>query len=229
MAVATSTLVALGLAAASAGTQYYNTQQTAKRTDRALATSIRNQGEKERQATGRVNEEVEKLKGSTADASRRKSLDSYMETLLRNRGKSDNGLIGQPGGEAFQQAAARASEGVQDYGTTTADLMSRIDAPTMQRQQEAFGYGNLATDLGLIGREAKGMAFLDDLRYRKASQRNAGLDALSALLSGAAGGVAGMGGGAGGTAAFAAPSGLTYSVPVTKTGAGWHNAYGARR
>lgn len=207
MAVATSTIVALALAAAAAGTSYYNTQKTAQRTDSALAGSIRTQGQKERQATERVNAEVEKLKGSTSDAARSKRLDEYRDTLVKGRGKQNAGLNPSIGGEAFQDKAAEAVSLVDAYGGQSADLMSRIDAPGIQRQEEGFGYGNLATDLGLIGREAKGLAFLDELRLRKASQRNAGLDALSALLGGAAGGVgSGAAAGAAGPGAMAGAS-----------------------
>lgn len=207
MAVATSTWIALALAAAAAGTSYYNTQQTAKKADSALATSIRNQGKKEEDAGKRVNAEVEALKNSTSAEAREKRLGEYRDTLLKGRQKQNSALEGEVGGDAFKQRAAAAVAALDNYGGESAGLMARIDAPTLQRQGEGFGYGKLATDLGLIGRESKGMAFLDELRYRRAAQRNAGLDALSAVLGGAAGGVgAGAGGAEAGTAATAGNS-----------------------
>lgn len=206
MAIATSTAIALALAAASAGAQYYNTTQTNKRTDNALAGQIRNQGEKQKQADAKVNEEVASLQKSRSEESRVKSLDSYMDTLRKGRGKLEAGLTPNIGSDAFRADSAAAAQGVEDFAGDRAGLMARIDAPTMQRQQEAFGYGNLGTDLNLISREASGQNFLDELRVKRASQRNAGLDALSAFLGGAAGGMAG---GAGGTSTAAAQKSAT--------------------
>lgn len=199
MAIATTTAIALALAAAAAGTSYYNTQQTAKRQDNALATQLRNQSGKQKQADAKVNAEVEALKSSTAEASRQKTQAQYMDTLRQGKAKVTAGLTPNIGSDAFKQDSAAASQGVQDYGAHAADLMARIDAPSQQRQSEAFGYGNLATDLNLIQRDAQGQNFLDELRLRGV-RRNAGLDALSTFLGGAAGGVSA---GAGGAAAAA--------------------------
>lgn len=225
MAMATSTIVALALAAAAAGTSYYNTQQTAKRQDNALATSLTNQAKKQREADAKVNAEVEKVKASTAEDERRQAFSQYMDTLARGKQKADAGLEGQIGGAAFQSDAAAAKDAVAQYGAKNADLMARIDAPGLQRQGEAFGYGHLGTDLDLIGREAKGQAFLDELRLR-AVRRNAGLDALSSFLGGAASGAA-SGGFSGGGQEFQISKatlgpGATYSpttygiTPITK-------------
>lgn len=198
MAVATSTLVGLALAAAAAGTQYYNTERTAKRQDNALAGSLREQGVKQREADAKVAAEVEKMKGSTAEASRQEAQAGYMDTLRKGRSKLEAGLTPNIGGDAFRADSAAAAEGVQQFGADRAGLMARIDAPGMQRQDEAFGYGRLATDLGLIGRESRGQSFIDELRM-KAIRRDAGLDALASFMGGAAGGVA-----SGGTAAAGA-------------------------
>ena len=193
MAIATSTAIALGLAAASAGASYYNTQRTAKNTDQALATQIRNQGTKQRQANARVDTEVDHLKASTAEKSRREGLDSYLQALLANRAKLHAGLGGEIGSQAFQRASANAATGVDQYANDSADLMARMDAPGQQRQDEAFGYGRAATDISLIAREAAGQNFIDQLMVDRARRRNPWLDALSAGLSGAAG-AAGSGG-----------------------------------
>jgi hypothetical protein len=188
MAVATTTIVALALAAAAAGTSYYNTQNTAKKQDNALADSLRHQSSKQKEADAKVNQEVDALKASTSDAARAKTQAQYMDTLRQGKAKATAGLGGNIGSDAFKADSAAASQGVQDYGAKNADLLARIDAPSQQRQGEAFGYGNLATDLDLIGRDAKGQSFLDDLRLRGV-RRNAGLDAASSLMAGAAAGV----------------------------------------
>jgi len=202
MALATSTIIALGLAAAAAGTNYYNTQQTAKRQDSQLATSIRNQGAKQKEADAKVNDEVARLESSRSADEQAGRLGDFMNTLRVNKGRIEGGLTPEIGSEAFRGDAATAAGRVQEGAAKSASLLSRIDAAGMQRQGEAFGYGRLGTDLGLIGREAKGQSFLDELRLR-AIRRNAGLDAAAALMGGAASGI-----GAGGATAGAS-SGAT--------------------
>lgn len=210
MAIATSTAIALALAAAAAGTSYYNTQNTAKKQDNALATQLRGQGDKQRKADAKVNAEVERLKGSTAEESRRKGLDSYSQALRQGKHKLESGLTPNFGSDAFRADSAEAAQGVQRYGADTAGLLARMDAPSQQRQAEAFGYGNLATDLNLIGREAQGQNFLDELRLR-AVRRNAGLDAAASFMGGMAGGI-GSGAGAAGSAASAGGTGSLYAA-----------------
>ena len=195
MAMSTGTAIALALAAASAGTQYYNTQQTAKRQDTQLAESLRSQGAKQREADALVADKVTEMQGSTAESDRRQALDSYIAALRKGKGNSEAGLAPLVGSDRFKADAAAAAEGVQNYGEKTAGLMARMDAPSMQRQREATGYGRLASDIGLIGRESRGQAFIDDLRLR-AIRRNAGLDLLSGLLGAAGAAAGGLGGGA---------------------------------
>lgn len=194
MALATSTIIALALAAAAAGTSYYNTQQTAKRTDNALADQIRNQGKKQGEADAKVNDEVAKLKASRSEDERQKSLAGYLDTLRKGKGELEAGLTPNFGSAAFQQDAANDAAGVEQFASNRAGLLARMDAPLDQRRGEGYDYGNLATDLGLIGREAQGQNFLDELNVKRKSRRNAGLDALSSFLGGAAGGVSSMGG-----------------------------------
>ena len=224
MAIATTTAIALALAAAAAGTSYYNTQKTAKNADNALATQIRNQGSKQKEADAKVNEEVAKLKASRSDDERQKALTGYLDTLRGGKAQLEKGLTPDFGSATFQADAAKSAQGVEQFAQDRAGLMSRVDASLDQRRGEGYDYGRLDTDLGLIGREARGQDFLDQLAVQKASRRNAGLDALSAFLGGAAGGVSSMGSGASGQ--YTAPiSGVTY--PTNGMKAGWWNAYGA--
>ncbi len=203
-------IIALAAAAAS----QYNTQQTAKKQDNALAIDLTNQGRKQKEADSKVNAEVAKLQGSTADASRRKSLDDYTQTLMRGRKNTDAGLTQSIGSGAFQADQAAAVQGVDAYGAHNADLMSRIDAPVMQRQGEAFDYGHLGTDLELVKRQAAGQEFLDKLRYSRI-QRNPWIDAAAAGASAYGSSRMGSGGsGAGGGAAspYSNYGGNTYSA-----------------
>lgn len=197
MAIATSTAIGLALAAAAAGGQYYNTQHTAARQDQAATNAILNQSKIQKQADSAVNDEVAKLQGSNSADEAQTRLDDYMGVLRANRARTENGLTPNVGSTAFQTDAATRATGADEFAAKTAGLMARIDAPQMQRQGEAFSYGNLGTDLGLIGRQSQGQNFIDQLKLN-AIRRNAKIDLASGLMSAAGGSMAGAAGSGGG-------------------------------
>ncbi|MGH6720047.1 MAG: hypothetical protein ACREER_12075 [Alphaproteobacteria bacterium] len=177
-----------------AGLSAYNTYRTAKRQDSAAADAIRSQGRIQQRADGKVNDEITKLEGSNSADEKAKREGQFLDALYKNKGRIEGGLNTQVGGEAFQKAQSDAKSGVEAYGAENAGLLARIDAPGMQRQGEAFGFGRLATDIGLLGRESSGQAFLDDLRMRSI-RRNPWMDAGAGLLSGIGGAMGSDGGG----------------------------------
>jgi len=189
--------VGLALAVGGAAVSYDNTRKTERRTDNALFEQIRNQGLKQREADAKVNNQIQELEGSTSKDEQAGRLDDYMQTLRANRGRVEAGLTPAIGSATFRADAANDAADVMKYSGDTANLLSRIDAAGLQRQGESFGYGNLATDLSLIGREAQGLNWLDELRVKRAARRNAGQDALASLLSGAGSAVGASGGGGG--------------------------------
>lgn len=205
MAMTTSTMIGLGLAAAAAGANQYNTNKTASRQDQQAAQGIRQQGVRQQAADAKVNDAVAELEGSTAESARAQRLDEYMAGLRRNRSGMQSGLTPTIGSQAFRDDSARAVGDVQDYAERSAGLLSRIDAPAMQRQGEAFGMGNLATDLGLIGRQSAGDDFVNRLRM-SAIRRNPWIDAGASVAGAAGGNLIGSGSGAatnlGATAAY---------------------------
>lgn len=176
------------LAAAAAAGQYVNTQNTARRQDGAAADAIRNQAMLQRKADTQVDSAVQKLQGSTSADANTQRLNDYMNTLRRNKATADNGLTPTIGSQTFQTDAATRATGANDFAAKTAGLMARMDAPGMQRQQEGFDYGNLATNIGLVGRESQGQNFLDQLRLN-AIRRNAKIDLASGLMMAGAGGM----------------------------------------
>lgn len=208
--------VGLALAAVGGAVTYENTKSTNRRTDNALADQITNQSIKQREADRKVSDQVKELEGSTSADERTKRLDDYMQTLRASRGNLESGLTPAIGSETFRADAANDAGDVMKYAGDTANLMSRIDAAGLQRQGEAFGYGNLATDLNLIGREAQGQNWLDELRVKRAAQRNAGKDALAAFLGGA--------GSAVGSAGASSAGGSSGAAGDTAFG---YNAYGS--
>jgi hypothetical protein len=173
---------ALLLPLLSAGVTMYNTNRTAKKQDRALAESIRNQSTKRREQEARVNDEVNKLRESTSSDERSKRLSDYTDMLRKRNGEITAGL-GGGGGETFNKASAEGKTGVIDYGAELAGLMSRIDAPTDQRRGEGVSFGNLGIDLDNTSREAQGKAYLDKLRYDRI-RRNPWLDAAASFAMG---------------------------------------------
>lgn len=189
-----SVWVPLAIAAVSAGAQYYNTQQTARKQDNALAEQIRNQAAQQREADARVAKAVQDTAASNPDAARTDALDQYVQQLRRHQ-EAATGNLNTPVGasQAFRQDAADAALGVKNYGDQFANLMSRIDAPAIQRQQEAFNFGDLSTDIAGIKRNASGQDFLDELRLRSI-RRNPWIDAGSQIGMAYALGAAGKGG-----------------------------------
>lgn len=226
MAVATTTWLALAAMAASAGVQYQNTKNTANRADATAAQGIRQQSRKQAEADAKVNEEVEKLKGSTADDERRQRLTDYMQTIQRSKGQITSGLTPQVGSDAFKGDAAAAAQGAEAATGDRAGLLARIDAPGMQRQGEGFGFGNLATDINMIGRESKGDAFINEMRLR-AIRRNPYMDMLASGLS-AAGSAAGSSGSTGGGQYTGNINSSIYGTAPSSGGGSFLNGYGSR-
>lgn len=196
------------VAAVSAGVQYKNTQDTAKRQDNQAALGILNQSKIQKKADSRVDQTVQQLAGSTSADAKAARLDDYMNALRANKQGITRGLTPTIGGSAFQTDSAKAATGVQDNAAKTAGLMARMDAPGIQRQNEGFDYGNLASDLGQIGRQSQGQSFLDQIKLN-AIRRNAKLDLASGLASAYAGS---MTGGSGGAMSGAAGGGAGYGV-----------------
>jgi hypothetical protein len=176
--------VPLIMMAVGTGAQVYNQRRTEKKQDQQLASSIRNQSAKQREADARVSKEVEDLEKSTSRDERNKALDDYMRTIALGKKKAESGLDPDIGSATFQADAQGAREGMAEYAGRTADFMAREDAPRMQRQGEAFGFGKLATDIGMIGRESRGDAFIDEMRMRMI-RMNPWIQAGGSLLQGA--------------------------------------------
>lgn len=195
--------VPLMMAAASAATSAYNTRRTAKKQDRALAEKIRTQGRKQQEADARVNATLDGMKGSNPAAERAAALSEYVAQVRANNG-GQSGLGTQAGrtSDAFTEAAADAALGVTQATDRLAGQMATQDGATRQRQREGREQVGLGTDIGMIRREADGLAYLDDMRIN-AIRRNPWLDAASAVMGAMAGGM-GAGAGAGGGMAGAA-------------------------
>ncbi|WP_414497721.1 hypothetical protein [Stenotrophomonas maltophilia] len=185
-------LIPIAIALAGTAAQQAETQRVERKQDQETAQGLLNQSRRQQEADRRVNDEIAQLETSTADAARNDRLGQYMQQLQRGRKQAVAGLGGPIGGATFQADAGAARAGADNAAATTAGLMSRIDAPQLQRQQEAFGYGKLATDLDMEARASRGQQFIDQLRLRQIRRRPE-VDLLAGLATAAGGSMAGGG------------------------------------
>lgn len=192
----TELLVGAALAAAGAGVNAYNQNQTVKHQDEETARGIALQGQHQQDANVRVNQEVDAMKNSSPEASRASAANDFLEQLRRTRAQAVSGP-GAVKGSRYAADTADAQSSVSDLGTRTAGLLSRINAPAFQRQNEQQGFAQLSSDLGTIGRDSAADQFLTQLRLRQA-RPNAGVGLLGDALSGAGSAVAGGGYGSSG-------------------------------
>lgn len=187
--------IPLVLQAISGVASYVNTRNTANRQDAALATSIRNQAAKQREANTVVNQLVQKAADSNPQTYQQSTLQRYLAQVAANKANAEGGLnqVGRTS-DAYRTGALDAALGIGQYGAGLSGLLSRIDAPTLQRQQEGFDRVAAANLVGQISREAKGQEYLDKLKYDRV-RRNPWLDLFAGVASSAAG--AGLGSGSG--------------------------------
>jgi hypothetical protein len=200
-------IIPIALMAAGTLAQQSENDRVIKKQDEATAQGLLNQSRRQQDTDRRVNEEIAQLETSTADAARNERLGQYMQTLQRGRKQAVAGLEAPIGGATFQADAGAARTGADNAAATTAGLLSRIDAPQLQRQGEAFGYGKLATDIDMAARESRGQQLIDQLRLR-GIRRRPEVDLLAGLATSAGGAMAG--GGGGGFAAAAPRLGANY-------------------
>lgn len=178
------------LALTSAGLGAYNSNQTAKKQDRAAADSIRNQRRLQDEANARVNKTLQDVKASSPEEERKSADAIYREQILKAQELARANMEERGLSSDYDQAAASANTQAQGYAEKLAGLMARMDGAVNQRVNEGFAFGNLTNDLGGIKRQSEGQQWIDQL---KASQirRNPWIDAASAALSAYAGGKAG--------------------------------------
>ncbi len=204
-------IIPIALMAAGTLAQQSENDRVIKKQDEATAQGLLNQSRRQQDADRRVNDEIAQLETSTAADDRAQRLGQYMQQLQRSQRQALSGLNSPIGGATFQADAGAARAGADNAAATTAGLMSRIDAPQLQRQQEAFGYGKLATDLDMEARASRGQQFIDQLRLRQIRRRPE-VDLLAGLATSAGGAMAG-GGGRG------------FGAPAPRMGANFYGSY----
>lgn len=176
------------MAALSAGASVYNAEQTAKRQDNELARQIIAQGERQRAADKIVQDAVLRQGQSSPDEARQSSLDQYLTQLQRTQGQAASGLdqLGAVS-DRFSEDSEDAAGDIAATGQRTADIMSRIDAPLLQRQEEGIAFGRLGGDIARVGALSDSDRYLGDIRMR-GIRRNPWIDAAAAAAQGYASG-----------------------------------------
>lgn len=195
--------IPLVLAAVGTGASVYNTKQTAKKTDNALARQIEAAAQKGREGNKLTTELVDKTAESSPQASEQNALKQYITQLQSANGVATAG-IGEGGGasDRYNAESAEAALGVGQYGEQLAGTASKIDAPKRQRDEESFDRARTGSKLLDVERRARAIDFIKGLAVQKAGVRNPYVDAFSQLANGAAGSYTG-GAGAGTAAAGA--------------------------
>lgn len=171
----------IGLLAASAGLtglSAYNQNQALKKQDAATAAGIRQNALLQQQANARVNQVVQQQAQSnpaqiTADRNAQ-----YLDALRQNQQLAQQRLLRSGLGQAYAQRAAANQGAENDYAQRMANLMAQADAPGLQRQQEAFNFGDLGTDIGVLNDQSRGNQFVTGLKV-KGIQPNPLLGALA--------------------------------------------------
>lgn len=185
----TGVIAGLALSAAASAAQYANTRNVQKRQDNIAADGIRKQAANQREANARLNQTLDTIKGSRPDGARESAQVTYLDQVRRNLARANAGLATQGVSEQYDEMATEAQGDTQGYAARVADLMSRIDAGALQRQQEGNAVGNMRMDFSRIGGNARGDDFLTRLMMGGV-RRNAGLDLAAGLLSAGAGAAA---------------------------------------
>lgn len=180
-------LVPALLTAGGAGLSYYNGRQTAKRQDNIVAGQIRQQGARQQEANRAIADAMQQRAGQGADDERASIGSQYLDQVRNAQANAQRGLgqVGAVSG-AYQQDANNAALGIGDYGTRTAGLMARMDAPAQQRQREGISDARTAMDLDQIGRRSRSDDYLAHLRLQ-GTQRDPWMDLASSLMGVGAG------------------------------------------
>lgn len=207
MGVAAIPYIVAGLSAAGS---VYNTRQTQDQQNDIAMQGVQAQRANQREADAEIAEGIGKMGQSSPEEASKKATGEFLDQLRRSRSQA----VGesQIGGEDFTRDLASAKDDVTQYGTRNADVMGRINAPFLQRQQEGVNMGRIASRLNTIGRNSNADQFLTQLRMGTVS-RNPWIDAGAEIGGGVAGGLAGSGA----TSRPAAPQGRRYVAPTVDT------------
>ena len=187
--------IPLVMAAVGTAASAYNTNQTAKRQDNQLAAQLRQQAAKQHEADAKTAQLIQAQAASSDADERAGSLAQYTKTLQQHQRQAVNPLQVQGAvSDAYKRAGSDAALGIANFGANQANMVSSIDAPTQQRQNDQFVMDRYKNDIDNISRFSRGDDFLADMKLR-AIRRNPWIDAGASLANSYAGSSAGNVGG----------------------------------
>lgn len=214
------TWVAVAVTAAAALTSAYNTRRTAQKQDRALAEGIRQQAKIQKRGNQQISDALSKLEKSRPGAEQASALEQYRQAIRGTEQQARSGQAVEGLSEAYDEATRAGTATAQGNVGNIADLLSRIDAPGLQRQREAIGTADLGLNLSTLGRDAQGADFLSRMKAQNI-RRNPWLDAAAAAMNSYAGGGGFSGGATGTNIGGYRASGVSGTPQTTASGAGY--------
>lgn len=180
----TELLIPAALSLLSGGMSYYNTRQTAKKQDNALASQIQHQRQVQQEADARTRSLIQQQGQRNDSAEKAKGMAANTGVLAANQQQAMNPLRTQGAvSQAYANSGANAVQGIANYGNNQADLLSSIAAPGQERQNNIKNLDNYNSDIGLLKRKAEGQNYLDQLKFQSI-HRNPWLDFGASMASG---------------------------------------------
>lgn len=180
--------VPLIIMAVAAGAQAYNTHQTAKKRDQALARGIEKQAKIEQRNAEQAKRFMDELEAG-GEAGSGTFQDRYSKQLKLKQAEAMQGLVRHGGqSDAAKSKAAAGESSANEYGGFFAKNFGDIDDENVQRLNEGIKHLGLGTNFSVSGREAQAQDYL--ARLKAASiQRNPWIDILSSVGMAYAGGM----------------------------------------
>ncbi len=170
------------IAGLSAAGQGVNQMQANKRQQNAQVQSIANQGAIRGNANALVKNLTDQIAKNSPQKDAAKETGDFVNTLRRNQaGKDQDTNFGAPtsalppaagASSRYRNDSANASTENQQFGTTMADEVGKIDSAVRQRQNEGLAQQTLGTGLNQLGAQSYTQNFVDQLRAQAAGQAN---------------------------------------------------------
>ena len=196
--------VPMALAAASAGAQAYNAQQSNSRAQASEVQAIQNQQDLRNKAAADVTKATQQIAADNPANLKAQADAQYVNELRRNAAGAQSGTTGgtQTFGQStsslptnvnankrYKQDVNASQKEVQQFGNTDANNMAGIDSAIRERQNEGLNLSTLQTNLDALGAQSWNQNFVDQLRAQSAGQLNPWISLGSAILGQTASGV----------------------------------------
>lgn len=187
-------LVPLAASAAGAAANRKAETDATERSDKIATDAILRQAANNREADTKVSQAVQKIAASNPQAAVNDRRTQYLDALRRAQPETDSAMPATPGASArFAEDVNAAGMSATARGADEADTLANLEAPGIQRQNEANVTAQAGSDLGLIAGRSRSDDYLTRLRLARV-RPNASLKAFGSLLSGAGGAAASNGG-----------------------------------